>query len=324
MSRALRSAAGAAEAAVLLGLAAALRPVSPRGRVRIGAALGRLAAAADRSRRRQVETRIAGRLGLPAEDAARIARGVYRHFGRVLAEILALPEYAKERAAPLFEVTGFEHFLAAKARGRGVLVFSGHIGNWELVAARQAAAGHPLDFIARPPENPALRRAFRRWREAAGNRVLGRRGALRRAVRSLREGRSVAILIDQHVSGPPRLWLPFLGKLAAVTPALGHLALRLGAPAVPVVSVPRPDGGYDIRYFPALEPPEGGDLEERVARLTLAATQRIEGWIRERPETWLWLHDRWKPPPPNEPPSLGRRYRGVPTAGPAASRGEAP
>lgn len=281
----------------MLPLAAGLRALPPRGRVLAGRALGRLLHALDRHHRRLARRNLVERLRLDDRTAARTAREVFAHFGRTAAEVLALPAYARPGCERLFEIEGLEHLQEAHAAGRGVLVFSAHFGNWELVAQRQALAGIPLDFIARPLDNPWLERAFTRWREQAGNRVLGKHGALRGAVRSLREGRAVAILIDQNVRTPPRLFLPFLGRTASVTPTLARLAVRLGAAAVPVRSTPRADGGYRIVYLPPLKPLPTGDEDERVRELTARASALIEQWIRERPELWLWLHDRWKSQP---------------------------
>lgn len=179
-------------------------------------------------------------------------------------------------------------------------MFSAHFGNWELAALRQALAGVPLDLVARPLDNPWLDDAFNRWREAAGNRVLAKHGALRSVVRSLREGRPVAILVDQDIRGTPQVFVPFFGKPAATTSTMGELAVRTGAAVVPVVSFPRPDGGYRIVYQPEIEIPSAGTHEERAYAVTERATAIVEGWVREDPASWLWLHKRWKTRPPGE------------------------
>ncbi|MDQ7006174.1 MAG: lysophospholipid acyltransferase family protein [Acidobacteriota bacterium] len=287
------------EAAILLPLAALLRTLPPRGRVAVGHALGSLVHALDSHHRKLARDNLRAALGVDPPQAARLAHQAFRHFGRVAVECLALPAYLRPDAESLFEVEGLEHLAAAHARGKGVIVFSAHMGNWELVAQRQALAGFPMDFIARPLDNPWLEAAINRWRELPGNRVLGKHGALRRAMQSLRAGRALAILIDQNVRVPPRFYFPFFGRNATTTQTLGHFALRLGAPVVPVVSIPRPDGGYRIVYHPPLDLPaaESGDLRQRARALTEAASRMIEGWIRDNPGTWLWLHDRWKSRP---------------------------
>lgn len=285
-----------AEARTLLALASALRPCPPRLRVRVGHGIGLVAWGLLRRRRKLAAENVASTLLLGEAEARRVARRSFMHFGRVLAECLSLPAYSREPALSRLDVHGFDRFLEAHRLGRGVIVFSAHYGNWELIALRQAIAGYPMDFIARPLDNPVLERSFAEWRSLAGNRVLGKRGALRRAVACLRDGRSLAILIDQNVRDRPRLFMPFLGRLASVTPSLGQLAARLESPVVPVVSRPREDGGYLIEYLPAIES-DAPDREERALELTRAANALIESWIRQAPENWLWLHDRWKSTP---------------------------
>ncbi len=285
------------EALLLLALGAVLRRLPARRRAAVGRAVGTLALRLAHSRRRLAIDNIRVGLDVASAEAEAIARNAFRHSGRILAECLAMPAYARPEERRLFDVRGLEHLAAAHAEGRGVIVFSAHYGNWELVAQQQALAGYPLDLIARPLDNPYLERHFCRWREQCGNRVLGKRGVLRRAVATLRSGRSLAILIDQNVSSPPRVFVPFLGRPASVTPTLGRLAVRLGAPVVPVVSRPRDDGGYRIDYHPPLEPPSGLDDDDRARWLTVEATRMIERWIREEPRCWMWMHDRWKSRP---------------------------
>lgn len=289
------------EAAVLLSLAPLLRWLTPRSRARSGALLGLLVYLCDRKHRRLAQQNIALALQLPPARARQIARGTFQHFGRVAAEVLALRSSLQPRAANSLRIEGWEHLARAHAQGRGVIVYSAHIGNWEIVAQQQALRGIPMDFIARPLDNPWLEQAFTRWREASGNRVLGKHGALRKALRTLKEGRSLAILIDQSVRTPPRLFVPFFGRAAATTPTLGVLAVRTGVPVVPVVSIPQADGGYLIRYEPPLEVAAEGDDQTRAEQFTLQATRLLERWIRETPASWLWLHDRWRwSPKPGE------------------------
>lgn len=301
-----------AEAAAVRGLSGALRRVPAASRMAAGHRLGRLAWLLLGSRRRLAIENVSRTLDVGPERAREIAGGAFVHFGRVFAEILALPVYAQPQYEALFEVEGLEHLRTAAAAGRGTIVFSAHLGNWELVAQRQALAGHPVDLIQRPLTNPRIDALLRDWRQTCGNRVLPRSEAVRGAVRSLREGRCVALLIDQHASRPPRVMLDFLGRPAGVTSTLAWLSTRFEAPVVPVVSSPRADGGYRIVYHPPLEPPAAGPADERVFDLTRRAVRVMEDWIRQQPETWLWLHDRWKNLPAAEPSPMTGLIEGKP------------
>ncbi len=283
------------EAMLLLGVAPLVRALPPRVAVRCGRALGRLVHALDAHHRGLAQRNVQAALGVTPSEARQIVRDVFAHFGRVTLEVLSLPRSLHEPER--FRIEGWEHLEQAHALGRGVLIYSAHMGNWELFAQQQALRGLPIDFIARPLDNPWLDRAFARWRELPGNRVLGKHGALRLALKTLKSKRSLAILIDQNQRVPPRLFVPFFGRLAATTPTLGMLAVRTGAPVVPAIAIPHDDGGYTFRYeAPLAVPPEGSD-EARAEAVTLAATKVLETWIRAQPHTWLWLHDRWKGEP---------------------------
>jgi KDO2-lipid IV(A) lauroyltransferase len=233
-------------------------------------------------------------LGVDREEANRIAIESYRHLGRVFAETLSLLDYDKPEYQDLFEVEGFEHFKEAHQSGRGVILFTAHFGNWELMAARQAAAGYPIHAVAKPISNPLMDRWITRQRELGGNYVLGYKGMLLRGVRRLNEGHTLFIMPDQWVAAEPRLFLDFLGRRTTVTPFLAKLAVKLDVPVVPSYSIPRADGGYLFKYCAPVEHPTDGTFEEKTLELTRRVTSIIEGWIREYPEFWLWQHERWK------------------------------
>jgi KDO2-lipid IV(A) lauroyltransferase len=291
------------EAAALLSLSAPLQRVSVKRRLAVGRLLGDFAHAAGRGRRALSIRNMRWALGVDERRARRLTRGVFRHFGRVLVECLAYPAYIGERLEEFFQIEGIEHLLGALDRGRGVIVCSAHIGNWELAGARQNRAGVPTDYIARPLANRWLYEHLEKGRAAGGSRSHDKHGAVRSAMKVLREGRALAFMIDQNMTGIPRVFVPFFGRLASTSPALGHLSLRIGAAIVPAYTVPHANGTYTFRYLPELTVSPEGDLDERVWRLTADMTRLVEDWVRERPDTWLWLHNRWKTQPgPGEVP----------------------
>jgi KDO2-lipid IV(A) lauroyltransferase len=125
-------------------------------------------------------------------------------------------------------------------------------------------------------------------------------------LRSLGEGRIVTIVIDQNVRTGSRVFVPFLGRLAATTPMLALLALRTGAPVVPVFALPRRGARYHVVYLPEVTVEQTGDRERDVLELTASCTAIIEQWVRRQPGCWLWMHDRWKSRPrPGEPRTSG-------------------
>jgi KDO2-lipid IV(A) lauroyltransferase len=230
-------------------------------------------------------------------ELRRIARRCWRHFGRITADTLTFPRFGPEDVGRRIQYEGLEHLRAAYARGRGVLLFSGHFGHWELIALMQGHLGLPLALVTRPLDNPALERSLTRLRTLSGNRVIHKQRGVREMLRALRAGEGVAIVIDQDArhSG---IFVPFLGRPASTTPTLALLALRSGAAAIPTYSLPRPGGAYTIVYEPEVEVSPTGDREADIDRLTRTCTARLESWIRRYPELWLWMHRRWKTPPP--------------------------
>ena len=295
-----------AEAVVLLGISGLLQRAPTRMRIGFGHALGEIAHRADRRHRELARANLVAALGVGADEAARITRRTFRFFGRVLAETLAMPAYLGEACDRAVRVVDVEHLARAFARGRGVLVCSAHIGNWELAGLRQCRAGFPMDYISRPLDNPWLYDRLVAWRAQGGIRTHEKHGAARSMMKTLREGRSLAFVVDQNMTSPPRLFVPFFGRAAATPPTMAHLALRLEVPVVPAWTYPEADGTYTLQYLPEIEPPAAGTFDERVYALTLAATRHVEDWVRAHPDTWIWLHDRWKTRPgPGEDPGPG-------------------
>lgn len=282
------------------GLLMALTRVVPRSALlRLGSLIGWLGYRLDRRHRRIALENVRSVYGgsvQPAE-ARRLVRACWRHFGRITVDTLACHRMSRDRLERIVQYEGLQHLRAAYARGRGVLVFSGHFGHWELTALMQGYAGLPLALVTRPLDNPRLERLIARFRERSGNRVIHKRNAVREMVRALRSGIGVAIVIDQDARGAG-VFVPFLGRPASTTPTLATLALRTGAAVVPTFSVPLPDGSYRIVYEPEVPVVDTGDRDRDVLELTATCTAIVERWVRGHPELWLWMHRRWKTAPP--------------------------
>lgn len=275
----------------------ALRTLPPVLRSALGSGLGALTYPVDAKDRRIAVNNVGMALGVRPREARRIARRAFMNFGRSVFENLAQPVYGEAAAARLFDIEGIERLERVPGSKRGVIVFSGHLGNPDLLALEQARRGYPADVIVRAAPNPLVDAVLCRWRQSTGNRVLHQRGALREVRATLREGGTVLFQIDQNMHTPPRLFVPFFGRLASVTPSLGLLAVRYRPIVIPAVSIPLPRGRYRISYREPLSLPENGAAEARAWGVTAAATAVVEGWIRDRPDSWLWLHDRWKDQP---------------------------
>jgi KDO2-lipid IV(A) lauroyltransferase len=259
-----------------------------------GAALGLTFYALDRSHRRVAQRNVAAAFPTrtPAEQAA-IVRGAFRHFGRLLFELLKFSTLSNPQMLARVEFEGEERVRAAYAHGRGVLFVTGHFGYWELQALVHALRLQPMAVMARALDNPDLHALLERMRTRTGNSVIYRQGTLRRAMRVLQDGQGVGVLIDQHISSRDAIHVDFFNRPAATTPIVAALALRTGARIVPLFALPLGGGRYRMIYEHPIEPPPDG-TDDPVHELTQRCTDVLEMYVRRHPDLWLWMHRRWR------------------------------
>ena len=275
----------------------AVRPL-PLGVVRrLGEGLGLMFYLVDYRHRRIAMANLLG--AFPArtrEERKQIAKWTFKHFGRLLLELLKYASLSGEQKLALVEWEGEDRVRLAYAQGKGILFCTGHFGFWEQQALAQALKFEPMAVMARPLDNPKLHDLLERIRVSNGNPVLYRRGAVRKALRLLAEGRGVGILIDQHMTSPDAIYVDFFGRPAATTSTLAALAIRTGAPVIPLFALPLPHGRYRMIYEHPVEPPRL-DSPDAVRELTQRCTDVLEMHVRRRPELWLWMHRRWREAP---------------------------
>jgi KDO2-lipid IV(A) lauroyltransferase len=259
----------------------------------LGAALGALLWATG-ARRGTVSANL--RLVFPDWTAAHrraVARACYRHFGGMLCESVAFTRIDAVELCRRVTIDGWEQLDRAESHGRGVLVFSGHIGNWEVAARVLGLYRAPYHIVVRPFNNARVYAFMARDRERFGIREVPKRGAARQLFRVVRDGGRVGLAMDQRVRRGQGIVLPFLGHPALVTPLPAALSLRTGAPCVPMFAWPEAGGRYRIEVGePILPGDDAGD--EAVAALTGRLLNVLEGEIGRRPAEWLWLHRRWR------------------------------
>jgi len=222
-------------------------------------------------------------------ERRRIARAMFRHAGMSFAEI---PLWARLRDTNYVRLEA-DALDAALAVGRGVVMISGHVGNWELLAAVLAHHGYPLTVVARRLRDERLNALVAHMRSSAGLRVVDRDDP--RFVHLLREelaaNRMVGLLIDQDTRGAG-IWVPFFGRPARTPPGAAVLALRGRVPVVSAFIERCPDGGHVTRFDPIEEP--AGSTKDRIRTLTEHMTAAIEAQIRRNPVEWVWWHRRWR------------------------------
>jgi KDO2-lipid IV(A) lauroyltransferase len=238
---------------------------------------------------------------LPALDAAarrRIILGMWDNLGRTAAELAHLPALRRTKQGPGWEVEGEHHLLHAMVQHRQILFFSAHLGNWELILPIAAALGLPIGGFYRAASNPFVDRVIQAQRQRAAPHVpmfaKGGPGA-RAALRHLLAGGSLGGLVDQKMNDG--IAAPFFGQMAMTASALPQLALRFATPLLPVHIVRTGPARFLLIIEAPLSADPSGDRAEAILALTTAMNATVERWIREQPQSWLWMHRRW----PNRP-----------------------
>jgi KDO2-lipid IV(A) lauroyltransferase len=263
----------------------------------LGALVGRVLYAVDGTHRRIAQRNLAVAFPVrPEAERRAIARDTFAHFGRVALALLEFSKLSEGEMLSRVEFEGEDRARSAYEHGRGVLFFTGHFGFWELQAIVHALKIRPVGVLARPLDNPALNDLLERIRQRTGNTVIYRKGTMRRVLRMLEAGQGVAVLIDQHIQSRDAVWVDFFDRPAATTSIVAALALRTGAPVLPVFTLPLGGGRYRMIYEHPIEPPAAG-AENAVRELTQRCTDVLEMYVRRHPELWLWMHRRWREAP---------------------------
>jgi len=265
--------------------------------LRLGRGLGAFWWTVVRVRRRTALANLEQALGaeLDARARYRIARASFEHLGANLAEFLRMPALTGAEILARIDLRGLENVERARARERGVVFVTAHVGHWEWLCVAQALAGLDITIVTRHAHDPAVDRLWQRIREDRGVRFLDSASSLGAILRLLRQGRSVGLIIDQHEGGSSGVRVDFFGRAAGTTKAPALLAARTGCPVVPVFSHRRPDGRHLAEFGPAIDVVPGRDLDETVALTTRRYNEALEAFVRLHPEQWLWVHRRWKP-----------------------------
>ncbi|MFL5375433.1 MAG: lysophospholipid acyltransferase family protein [Myxococcales bacterium] len=238
-------------------------------------------------------------LAFPERTASwrrRIGRASFANLGRSALELCVARRTDLLGSVEMPPAT-FEVIRSAHAEGHGVLAFSCHLGNWELLARSIASAGLPVGTIAREANDPRLTAILEEGRRSTGIRSFwrGKAGAIRAIVEHLKAGGVLAALIDQDTDVAAH-FVPFFGRLARTPRAPADLAVRYGTGAV-LGHIHRVAPSVHRVVLQRLDMPQGTDAEERSRKLTEAATAAIEAAVREHPDEWVWMHERWRSQP---------------------------
>lgn len=199
------------------------------------------------------------------------------------------------------EVEGIEHIQNAIEGGRGGILATGHLGNWEFLNAYLASVGVPITVAVRELDDSRVDQLITTLRTRFGSEVILRgTSAGRELIRALGKGRGVGLLIDQDIPSIPGVFVPFFGHPAWTPSGAAVLAIRARCPLMPGFIHRKPDGTHKIKIYPPIEVPTEGSLAEKVEKMTAAATAAAEWQVRAWPEQWVWMHRRWRTRPDGE------------------------
>ena len=294
-----------AQALIRLG-----RDRDPESALRLGARIGRRWV--QWGGPRVAEARLNLELALPElarGEREAILRRSFENTGRSLAEVVLLHGQHRDELVARVRVEGIEHLEAARRSTPhgGAFILTGHFGSWELGGAVLASRGYPVTSVHRARGDRGLEELATRWREASGQEVVALGEAGLGALRAVRRGRLVLMLVDQNARRREGVFAPFFGVPASTRFGPARLATRLGVPVVPAFLHRVGESGDHIgRIYPAVElerEPDASGAADVVLRENVARMNRVlEDVIRAEPEQWMWAHRRFRTRPPGEPP----------------------
>ncbi|MBV9783961.1 MAG: lauroyl acyltransferase [Acidisphaera sp.] len=238
------------------------------------------------------------RLAMPELDGSarhRIVGGAWEMLGRTVGELPHLARLGRTPSGPGWEIVNEAIVRELAARGGPAIFFSGHIGNWEMLPKVAAEYGIQLSSVYRAADNPlvdAMIGDLRRRATGPGLRLFpkGAAGA-RAAYQLMAQGGILGLLMDQKLNDG--IAVDFFGRPAMTSPSLAILALRFRCPVIPCHVQRLGPARLRLIVEPPLALPDSGDREADIVSLTRRVNAHLERWIRERPESWLWMHRRW-------------------------------
>jgi KDO2-lipid IV(A) lauroyltransferase len=225
-----------------------------------------------------------------------IALAVFKNMGRLFYEICRFTCLGDEELLGLVKISGMSHIQSAYEKGRGVLVLTAHLGNWELMPVLGALIQYPCSYVYRPLDSVALEKFLARTRTRYGGTKIPKRRSFRKILKFLGQKGLVFLLMDQNVIRKEGIFVSFFNQPTITNKGLALLAMKTGAPVVPIFLL-REEKGFRGLILPEVPLITTGDKEKDIETNTLAYNRVIESVVRKYPEQWFWVHRRWKTKP---------------------------
>ncbi|MBC2716604.1 MAG: lysophospholipid acyltransferase family protein [Desulfobacteraceae bacterium] len=272
--------------------------IPPEVGEKISLVLSKIWFALDKRRRNIAIDNIAHAFGdqMTSYEIKRMARKTFFYTVNMIFETPRAYTWKPGDLSKHYTVRGLYHLLAAQMRGKGVLLFSGHIGNWEISVQLNNISGLKVNGIYRKLDFLPFERYFHEKRESTGSRLYPLKGAAKAIFRELRLGNCMALLIDQNAKRHQGVFVDFFGRKACANKGPAQLALATGVPVIPYFFV-RENGKYHFEVLPEIPIVKTGDMEKDILVNTQNFNRVIEDIIRRYPDQWLWIYNRWKTQP---------------------------
>jgi KDO2-lipid IV(A) lauroyltransferase len=239
---------------------------------------------------------------LSARERKLLLQGCFENLGRLLGVFSHFENESPSAWREMIDCQGLELLDAARKGGRGVILFTGHVGAWELSSFALSIFGHPLSFLVRRIPNSRIEELIDRFRASRGNRTIDKRFAAREMLQTLNQARTLGVLVDLNTLDREAVFVDFFGVKAATTFLVAKLALRTDALVLPVFA---PWDKARKKFLLKIDVPLSFERTENeqdnILRLTQQLTKVVETYVRRYPDQWLWIHRRWKTRPPGEP-----------------------
>lgn len=223
-----------------------------------------------------------------------LTRGTFRMLGKNAGEILRASKISTlEQLNRILVTHGYENFETANRKGKGVIFLTCHLGAFDLQVTNMALRGLRPNIIGTPLKDPRLNDLLWKYRNQHGAIAIERGRETFRMIKVLKSGGSVALLIDQDTK-VKSVFVNFFGRSASTPIGATVLAMKTGAAIVPTYVHLAEDGLQHMHILPEVEMRITANEDDDVIYNTQVLTSMIEGWIREHPSQWVWMHERWK------------------------------
>jgi KDO2-lipid IV(A) lauroyltransferase len=229
----------------------------------------------------------------PSDEIPAFIARVYEHLALSIIEMVQIQGLVKrQQLLKQVRLVNFESFDRCLREGKGCIAVIGHLGNWELIGIATMLAGYPLHSLMRPIDNPWIDRYLKRFRTQTGQQMIPRDRALGQMIRVLQQNKILIVQVDQDAR-QTGVYVNFFGRPASTHRAPATLSLKYNAPIV-MANIYRDGATNCCTLSDPIYPDAYRDRPDPVKALTQAYSDRFEEFVRQHPEQWFWVHDRWK------------------------------